>query len=460
MTFDDALCRMTAVEAAGRIAARTLSPVALMEAVLARAARLDPVLRLFAEPMFDAAREGAHQALTAVESGMALGPLHGVPITIKDNIAVAGVPMRAGSAAAPASVPAVDGLAVQRVRAAGAIVIGKTTLPEFAHKVLTDNAIDGATRNPWSLAHTPGGSSGGASSALAGGVAPLGIGTDGGGSIRCPASCTSIVGLKPTLGRVPNETAPDAFGSFFFVGPMARTVADVRLVLSVIEGFCPADPYSGLPSVARRRDGPVRIGFVEQFGTNPTSEAVAGVVGVALERLTACGCVVDPMRPACFEGLFSAYQVLATTAHATRFGHLAEAASLTTSMRESIEVGRRWTGVDLLAAQDRRTALFRAVQALFEKVDVIATPTMTAPPPGLDFGGSIATDAFGAWAAPLYPFNMTGHPAVSVPAGFTAEGLPVGLQLVGPWQADSMLLDVAEMVETVLGLDCWPELAA
>lgn len=181
MTSDNALCRMTAVEAAGRIAARTLSPVALMEAVLARAARLDPVLRLFAEPMFDAAREGAHQALIAVKSGAALGPLHGVPITIKDNIAVAGVPMQAGSAAVPVSVPAADGLTVQRVRGAGAIVIGKTTLPEFAHKVLTDNAIDGATRNPWSLAHTPGGSSGGTSAALAVGVAPLGIGTDGGG---------------------------------------------------------------------------------------------------------------------------------------------------------------------------------------------------------------------------------------------------------------------------------------
>ena len=166
------------------------------------------------------------------------------------------------------------------------------------------------------------------------------------------------------------------------------------------------------------------------------------------------------MRPACFFNLFPSYQILATTAHAARFGHLADSAPdlLTASMLNSIEIGRGWTGVDLLTAQDRRTTLFRAVQALFAEVDVIATPTMIAPPPLLSNGGSIATEAFGEWAAPLYPFNMTGHPAISVPAGFSAEGLPVGVQLVGRWHAEAMLLDLAETLETALALPQMPAL--
>ena len=463
---EDELCRLSAGEAARRIAGRTLSPVALMEAVLARAARLDPALRLFAEPMSGAAREAAEQAEAAVEAGSPIGPLHGVPITIKDNIAVAGVPLRAGSRAAPAVVPAADGLTVQRVRAAGAIVVGKTTLPEFAHKVLTDNDVDGVTRNPWRLDRTPGGSSGGAAAALAAGVAPLAIGTDGGGSIRCPASCTGTVGLKPTLGRVPNETAPDGFGSFFNVGPMARTVADVRLLLSVLEGAHPADPHAlsraRLPHAhAARRAGPLRIGVVEQFGDYPTSPAVAAVARRAMDALSA-GAAVTRLQPACFRDLFPTYQVLATTAHAARFGHLLDGAGdrLTASMADSIGIGRRWSGVALLQAQDRRTALFRAVQDVFETVDVIAMPAMTAPPPELDFGGSIATEGFGEWAAPLYPFNMTGHPALSLPAGFTDDGLPVGLQLVGPWDGDTLVLDVAECLQDALGLARVPELLA
>ena len=460
VTGEDALCRLSAVEARRRFADGSLSPVTLMDAVLDRAARMDPALRLFAHPMFDEARQEARQAEAALQDAAACGPLHGIPVTIKDNIAVAGIPLRAGSAAVPATMPTADGLTVQRIRTAGAIVIGKTTLPEFAHKVLTDNAIDGHTRNPWNLDHTPGGSSGGASAALAAGVGPLGIGTDGGGSIRCPASCTSTLGLKPTLGRVPNETAPDAFGSFFFVGPMARTVADVRLLLSVIEGPCDADPYSGVLPARARPAGPPRIGFVEHFGDYRTDDAVATVVRRAIDRLSESGAAVEVIHPACFSNLFPSYQVLATTAHAARFGHLAGTAPdrLTASMRDSIEIGRGWTGVDLLAAQDRRTALFRAVQALFAEVDVIATPTMTALPPGLGSGGSIATEAFAAWAAPLYPFNMTGHPAVSVPAGFSAQGLPVGLQLVGRWHADAMLLDLAETLETALGLPQMPAL--
>jgi len=451
------LCFMPATELARRIAARELSPVTVVDAVLARAAAMDKTLNLFALPLFDEAREAARAAEAAVMTGDPLGPLHGVPITIKDNVAVAGLRLANGSAAFMDSVAAEDAAVVARVKAAGAIIIGKTNLPEFAHKVLTDSPAFGVTRSPWSLDHTPGGSSGGASAALATGVAPLAIGTDGGGSIRCPSSCAGLNGLKATLGRIPQE-APDGFSNYFFVGPMARRVEDVALLLSVMAGKLAADPYSiGAPPLAGAlapADGAARglkIGWIEHFGRYRTDHEVARLSAAAVRGLEAQGAIVEELRDPCFDDVFDIYTVIASSAHMGRFGGLVErwGERMTPSMLDSIAKGRRWSVADLIGANDKRTHLFRAVQLLFERFDVIATPTMTAPPKRLDAGGSIATEMYAEWAAPLYPFNLTGHPAMSMPAGFTAEGLPVGLQLVGPWFAEERLLRVAALLEAI-----------
>ncbi len=445
---DDELCELSATEAAGLIARRRISPVELTAAVLARADQLDPVLNLFALRLGEDARRDARAAEQAVMNGVPLGPLHGVPITVKDNVAIAGLPMRNGSLMTEGVVPSRDAAVVARVKAAGAVVIGKTTLPEFAHKVLTDSPLHGVTRNPWNLDHTPGGSSGGASAALASGVAPLAIGTDGGGSIRLPAACTNIFGLKATLGRIANETMPDGFGNYAFVGPMARTAADAALLLSVMEGPHAHDPYSlatqrRAPEAAR--DHPLRIGWIAHFGEYRTNPEVVACTEATIGLLAGQGAIVEPVETRCFDDVFETYVVIATTAHATRLGLLAErfGEAVTLSLRESIARGGRFSAVDLQRAQDRRSVLFRAVQDLFERFDVIATPTMTVPPPLLDAGGSVATLDYAAWAAPLYPFNLTGHPAISVPAGFTTAGLPVGLQLVAPWFAEQRLLELA-----------------
>jgi len=243
----DPICYTSAATLARLIATREISPVAVTDVVLARAATVNPALNIFAREMTEQARADARAAEAAVMRGDKLGPLHGVPITIKDNVAIAGLPLANGSAAFLDAVPPADAVVVQRIRQAGAIIIGKTNLPEFAHKVVTDSPAFGTTRNPWNLERSPGGSSGGASAALAAGVAPLAVGTDGGGSIRCPASCTGVVGLKATLGLIPQETAPDAFASFFLCGPMARTVADTALLLSVMAGPDGADPFSISP---------------------------------------------------------------------------------------------------------------------------------------------------------------------------------------------------------------------
>lgn len=458
------LCFLPATRLAAMIAAREVSPVEVMDAVLARAERLDAALNPFALKRFDAARDAARAAEAAVMAGAPLGPLHGVPITIKDNVAVGGLPTANGSIAMEAPVAAADSAVAARVTAAGAILIGKTTLPEFAHKVLTDSPATGVTRNPWSLAHSPGGSSGGASAALAAGIAPIAIGTDGGGSIRCPASCTGITGLKATLGRIPNELMGDGFANYAFVGPMARRVEDVALLLSVMQGADPADPWSlAAPSgavTARAADiAGLRIGWIEQFGRYPTDPAVLGPVRMAVQALTAAGAVLDPLSDPCFDDVYDTYRVIATTAHAARLGALADAAGdrMTETLRASIAIGRGWSAAEWQQAHDRRSVLFRAVQRLFTRFDLIATPTMLAPPPALDAGGSVASDWYAEWAAPLYPFNLTGHPAASVPAGFTEDGLPVGLQLVGPWFGEDRILAAAAALEEVIGCPMPPE---
>jgi aspartyl-tRNA(Asn)/glutamyl-tRNA(Gln) amidotransferase subunit A len=456
----DPICYTSAVTLARLIATREVSPVAVTEAVLARAAAVNPTLNIFAREMADTARAGALEAEAAVMRGDTLGSLHGVPITIKDNVAIAGLPLTNGSVAFLDAVPAEDAAVVQRIRQAGAIIIGKTNLPEFAHKVLTDSPVFGTTRNPWNLERTPGGSSGGASSALAAGVAPLAVGTDGGGSIRCPASCAGVVGLKPTLGLIPQETAPDGFANFSFVGPMARTVADTALLLSVMAGPVDGDPFSigpglGVKPPSETKMAGLRIGWVEHFGRYRTDPSVAELMRGAMTSLEGQGAIVEPIHPPCFDDVFDYYVVLATTNHATRFGHLPEVWGdrMSASIRASIANGQRYSGVEWMRAHTSRTNLFRAVQSLFQQFDVIATPTMLAPPKPLDAEGSIATVEYGEWAAPLYPFNLSSHPAMSVPAGFTADGLPVGLQLVGPWFGEQRLLHVASVLEQILD---WP----
>jgi len=450
MARHEELCFTPAVKLAGMIARREVSPLEVVDAVIARAERLEPSLNMFAMPLYDQARAQAKAAEMAVMRKDALGPLHGVPITIKDNVPMAGLPMCNGSVAFAEFVPQRDAVVVERVTQAGAICIGKTNLPEFAHKVLTDSPKFGVTRSPWSLDRTPGGSSGGASAALAAGVAPIAIGTDGGGSIRCPAACTGTAGLKATLGRIPFEAMPEAFANYAFVGPMTHTVGDIPLLLSVMSGPSADDPYSlsTPPFVPQPHADAVRglrVGWIERFGTVRPDAAVADLTARAVKMLEQQGAQIETPRVPEFENVFDTYVVIATTAHAARFESVAQkyGDKLTPSIRESIARGLTYSAAEWQRASDRRTILFRAVQRLFERFDLIVTPAMTAPPKPVDAGGSIASEMYADWAGYLYPFNLTGHPAMSVPCGFTVEGLPVGLQLIGPWFGAQGMVDVA-----------------
>src|SRR5215831_3053429 len=266
-----------ALTLARQIRTKAISPVAVVDAVLRRIEALQPTVNAFITVTADEARDAARKAETALATGERLGPLHGVPFSVKDLLFTKSVRTTMGSFIFADQVPAEDAVPVRRLREAGAILIGKTTTPEFGHKPLTDSPLFGATRNPWNLSRTAGGSSGGAAAAVASGQGPLALGTDGGGSIRLPAACCGIVGLKPTLGRVPHVHQADLFSTTSYIGPMARTVAETAACFDAIVGFDAGDPYSHAEPSADSRDVEVRglrIGWLPRVGNNRVDREV------------------------------------------------------------------------------------------------------------------------------------------------------------------------------------------
>jgi len=449
------LLRLSVTEAAAAIRERRISPVALVEAVLDGIGRTQGTLNAFVTVDADGARAAARAAEAAVMRGDTLGPLHGVPFSVKDLTWTRGLRTTMGSTLFEQFVPQEDAVPVARLRAAGAILVGKTTTPEFGHKPFTESPVSGITRNPWDLSRTPGGSSGGAAAAVAAGLGALALGTDGGGSIRIPAACCGIVGLKPTLGRVPHIHAPDLFANNSFIGPMTRTVADARLAMTVIEGPDARDPYA-VAAPAPPPPERLRIGWAPRVGNALLDPEVETITSEAVQAM---GCAVELVELD-FVAEEEAFLVMLQASLAARFGpRLAtERASLSPSLAETIERGLSRSAAEVLDAAQRRSALYRKVVALFERIDVLATPTISAPAPptGLDpfapfaigNGAGAAGHIRATWYPYTYPFNLTGHPALTVPAGRTRAGLPVGLQLAGRWHEDHLLLALAQRLES------------
>lgn len=461
--MSDDLCFTPATRLAEEIRARRLSPVDVVDAVLRRIERLEPSLNAFVTVTREEARQAAIEADAAVRRGDRLGPLHGVPFSVKDLVTTAGVRTTFGSRLYEGFVPTEDGVAVRRLKAAGAILLGKTTTPEFGHKAVTDAPLFGITRNPWDRSRTPGGSSGGAAAAVAAGMGPLGVGTDGGGSIRIPAACCGIVGLKPTLGTVPHGQPPDLFGTVSYVGPMTRTVADAALMLAVMAGPDEADPHSlgRTPddyvgaATAGRLEG-LRIAWMPTVGNRAVDREVKALCEEAVRRLERAGAHVETTEV----DLTRCEAIFLTLSRATNFSRFGDRLPewrdrLDASLVDSIEKGRDLTAADLARALFARSDVYRQVQGLFRRYDLLATPTLSAPPPPagrsalepIEVEGKPAGTLRGAWYPYTLPFNQTGHPAISVPAGFTASGLPVGLHLVAPWHQEVRLLRAAALLE-------------
>jgi len=457
--LDRRLVEADALTLARLIRDKQVSPVAVVEAVLARIEALQPTVNAFITVTAEEARAAARRAEAAVMAGERLGPLHGVPFSVKDLLPTRGVRTTMGSLIFADQVPAEDAVPVRRLREAGAILVGKTTTPEFGHKPLTDSPLFGATRNPWDLSRTAGGSSGGAAAAVVSGQAPLALGTDGGGSIRLPASCCGIVGLKPTLGRVPHVSQADLFSSTSYIGPMARTVAETAACFDAIAGFDAGDPYSRPEPADDPRDVTVRglrVGWLPRVGNRLVDAEVLAATEAAVRHLEAGGAQVETLDEdvRAFEQTFliglQAGLAARVGAHMAAFGD-----KVAPSLRESIERGARWTAVDWVNALGQRTAMYRRVNALLRHFDVLLSPTLSRPALAVDhdafqpitIGGEEAGSIRGAWYPYLWPFNLSGHPALSLPCGVAADGLPIGLQIVGPWYGDRRVLALAGYLE-------------
>lgn len=440
-------------------------PVAVLETALARIARLDPALNAFValNP-----RAGAEAAASAARwrAGAPMGPLDGAPVAVKDNLAVAGMPARWGSAAFPDAPLEAEELPVARLRAAGAIVIGKTNTPEFAVEGYTGNALFGDTGNPWNPALTPGGSSGGSVAAVASGMAALALGTDGGGSLRRPAAYGGLFSLKAGIGRYARAGGlPQVLLDMEVVGGLARSARDLALLDRVLSGPDRRDPRSRAQVRAAPTPERPRILFVERLGDAPLDPAIAGRLRAAAAALADDGCAVTAGAPP-----FDIAPLAAAWPEIGRIGlaRLAETlpgfARASAKYRVMAEDGARAPATRLLAILEEIDRLRAAAGAAFAHWDLILTPACAAQPwpKGESHLPMIDGQPVGPRGHAVYTgwVNAIGHPALSAPCGRDADGMPVGLHLVGDLGAEPLLLAMAERCERLLGgWRDWPAMA-
>ncbi len=452
----------SAAELAGQIRARSISPVEVVRNALARIERSQPVFNTFITIAGDQAMEQARVAERAVMAGEALGPLHGVPLAVKDLVPTEGIRTTWGSLIFKDHVPEQDAEVVRRLKRAGAIVVGKTTTPEFGQQCLTQAPLFGRTRNAWRADRTSGGSSGGSAVAVAAGIVPIAVATDGGGSTRIPAACNGVVGFKQGLGVVPQEYAQDGFGNISYITPMTRTVRDTALMLDAMAG-----PEAHDPLTTARWQPAFDVEAPDNLrGLHIAWRARLGNTAVATDILAACEASLTTLRTlgaevtehtAPFENPERLWFVNNGAYRMAQFGHhLAQhrAIMCPTFVRQMDAIAAT-SAAELYEAIFARTRLYRQVQSWFESCDIVAMPTLSraALPIDQDFFGRIEIDGTpvenirASWYPYTMPFNLTGNPAISLPAGFDRDGMPVAIQLVGPMGSDARLLQVAAAFE-------------
>lgn len=438
------LCDLDTTALGYAFRAGTATPEAVLEAHLDRLAQVDPLLHAMAWVDADGARAASRDSTARWRAGQPLSLLDGVPCTIKDNIPVAGLPCRWGSRLYADYLPPRDESPVARLRAAGAVIVGKTAVPEFTLQGCTCSPLTGVTRNPWDLALTPGGSSGGAVAALAAGVGAFAVGTDGGGSIRRPAGFTGLYGFKPGRDVVPrSDGLPEILPGMEVIGPLTRSARDLPRVLATLAGGDLAQ--FATPQVHR----PLRIAYWREIAASPVDPDVLTQCDQAAERLRALGhavrvCEAPPSVQAFNQ---QAWPVISTTGLAYVLRPREDLPLLTPPLADMLARGRAWLATDLFAAQAVVRALARAMRVQFQDDDLIMTPTSAAMPwqaelahpsqiaaQGVDGRGHAVFTAFA---------NAVGLPAVALPAGHAGH-LPVGFQLVGPAGSDALLLGMAQ----------------
>jgi aspartyl-tRNA(Asn)/glutamyl-tRNA(Gln) amidotransferase subunit A len=445
-----------ATELLRRYRRKELSPVEATRAVLDRIERFDPAVNAFCLVDPDQALQAARASEARWQRGEPCGLVDGVPATIKDLVLTRGWPTLRGSRAIPAEQAwDEDAPATARLREQGAVLIGKTTTPEFGWKAVTDSALTGITRNPWDIRQTPGGSSGGAAAACALGMGALHLGTDGGGSIRIPASFTGIFGLKPSFGRVPAWPL-SPFGTVAHLGPMTRSVSDAALMLNVLalpdgRDWC-ALPYDGRDYRIGLEDGVrgLRIAFSPTLGFVAVEPEVARLVESAALAFAELGARVEQVDPG-FDDPGTVFRThwYVGAANLLRGFTAEQRAQMDPGLREIGAAGERTPLMDYLAAVSRRGELGARMRRFHETFDLLLTPAVpiTAFAAGQERPDPARQPRWIDWAPFSNPFNLTQQPAASVPCGLTAAGLPVGLQIVGPMFADALVLRAARVFE-------------
>ena len=460
------LCTLSATEVVALIRKKQVLPSEVSRAVLDRIQAVNPQLNAYCTIETETAMATAGQLDEAVQRGDVLGPLCGVPISIKDILYVRDSRTTFGSRLFADHVTREDAPSIERLREAGAIFVGRTNTPEFGFKGVTDNRLFGATRNPWNPSLTSGGSSGGAAVAVATGMGPVGIGTDGGGSIRIPASFCGLVGLKASFGRIPNYPAT-AVDSLRHTGPLTRTVADAALLLEVMAGVDERDPFSlegavsDYPSLIERGIAGWRIGFSADLGFADVDPEVARICAAACQSLVVAGAQVEEVDLN-WQDPYDCWNAFFYGGIGGLLGRRlqSEGDLLDPGLRKIVMQGSKLRAEDFVDAQFQRNAFWHQTHPFFRDVRLLVTPALAVPPFPI---GQDDADPVGQSSRPLgwtpftYPFNLTGHPAVSVPCGFTQAGLPVGLQIVGARFDDLGVLCAARALEQIQPwADRWP----
>ena len=466
----DDLCRLTAVELTTLVRAKQVSSVDVLSAHLQRIERLNPRVNAIVTLAPERAMKAARDADETLARGGPVGPLHGLPIAHKDLQPTKGVRTTFGSPIFRDFVPAEDSLVVERLRSAGAVFIGKTNTPEFGAGSQTFNPVFGPTLNPYDVTKTCGGSSGGAAVALACGMVPIADGSDMGGSLRNPASFCNVVGLRPSPGRVPIWPAMLAWSTLGVEGPMARTVADAALLLSAMAGPDPRSPISldeaggrFAASLERSFKG-VRVAWWKNLGGLPIDPRVRETVNAQRRVFESLGCVVEEAEP----DLCDADDIFKTLRAAAFVAGLGRVVSehrplVKDTILWEIDRGERLTAPEIGRAEAKRTELYHRMRNFMDRYEFFVLPTTQVPPfdvtmPYVSTIDGVKMATYIDWMKSCYFISITGHPAISVPAGFTGDRLPVGIQIVGRHRDDWGVLQIAHAFEQAAGVaPRWPD---
>ncbi len=441
------------------IQAKQISPVELFENALERIHKLQPTLNAFITTTEEEGRRSAAAADAEIRSGHYRGPLHGIPISIKDLFATRGVRTTAGSKVLANSIPDYDATAVARLHQAGMVLIGKTNMHEFAYGVTNDNPHYGPARNPWDPTRVPGGSSGGSAAAVASSQCSASLGSDTGGSIRIPSAVCGVVGLKPTYGRVSRYGAIPLSWSLDHVGPITKSVEDAAIMLAAIAGPDPLDPSSSsrpLPDYRREMQWSIRglrLGVPRQYFFEHVDSAIQGVLSAAIRQFESMGAVPVDVDIPDLENC-SAMEAHITLAEATSYHEpylKKQADDYGPGVRTNLEAGRYLLATDYVKSQRARTLLQRNFNEAFKHADVIVSPTLPAFPPRVGEvwvqSGDLREHIIDAFLRFNIPYDLTGLPGISVPCGFSSTGLPVGLQIAGRPFEETTILKAASAYE-------------